>query len=44
LEQQVDNLHLTEAFRATTGNDSGAKDKIEKLIREIDKCISLLEK
>jgi predicted nuclease with TOPRIM domain len=44
LEQQVDNLHLTEAFRATTGNDSGAKDKIDKLIREIDKCISLLEK
>lgn len=44
LEQQVDNLHLTEAFRAPSGSDSGAREKIEKLIREIDKCISLLEK
>lgn len=43
LEHQVDNLHLTEAFMAPVGSDSGAKEKIEKLIREIDKCISLLE-
>lgn len=44
LERQVDNLRLTEAFTSSSGNDSGAKDKIEKLIREIDKCISLLGK
>lgn len=43
LEQQVDNLHLTEAFMAPAGSDSGAKEKIEKLIKEIDRCISLLE-
>ncbi len=44
LERQVDNLRLTEAFTSSTGNNTGAKDKIERLIREIDKCISLLGK
>ncbi len=43
LEHQIDNLHLTEAFLAPAGSDSGAKEKIERLIKEIDKCISLLE-
>ncbi len=43
LEGQVNNLHLAEAFMAPAGSDSGAKEKIEKLIKEIDKCISLLE-
>ena len=42
LEQQVDNLHLSEAF-GVGGDSSAAKEKIEKLIKEIDKCISLLE-
>lgn len=42
LEQQVDNLHLSEAFGAA-GDGAAAKEKIERLIREIDKCISLLE-
>lgn len=44
LEQQIDNLHLSEAFMAPAGSDAGAKEKIDKLIKEIDKCISLLEK
>ena len=44
LERQVDNLRLTEAFTSSAGNNTGAKDKIERLIREIDKCISLLGK
>ncbi|MBQ0145303.1 MAG: hypothetical protein MJY86_01660 [Bacteroidales bacterium] len=43
LEQQVDNLRLAEAFMAPAGSDSGAKDKIDRLIKEIDKCISLME-
>ena len=43
LEQQVNNLQLSEAFGAG-GDRAGAKEKIEKLIKEIDKCISLLEK
>lgn len=42
LERQVDNLKLTEAFTATSGSDSEAKGKIEVLIKEIDRCISLL--
>ena len=42
LEQQVNNLHLSEAF-GVAGDGSAAKEKIEKLIKEIDKCISLLE-
>ncbi|MCQ2148024.1 MAG: hypothetical protein MJZ16_10970 [Bacteroidales bacterium] len=44
LEHQIDNLKLAEAFLAPTGSDSGAKAKITKLIKEIDKCISMLEK
>lgn len=44
LERKVDNLNLTEAFLAPADSSSGAKEKIEKLIREIDKCISMLEK
>lgn len=44
LERQVDNLKLTEAFTSSAGDNSGAKEKIEKLIKEMDRCISLLEK
>ncbi len=44
LERQVDNLKLTEAFTAPSGTNSDAKEKIEKMIAEIDKCISLLER
>ena len=42
LEQQVNNLQLSEAFGAG-GDKVAAKEKIERLIKEIDKCISLLE-
>jgi len=42
LEQQVNNLQLSEAFGAV-GDKAAAKEKIEKLIKEIDKCVSLLE-
>ena len=42
LEQQVNNLHLSEAF-GVAGDSSAAKEKIERLIKEIDKCIALLE-
>ena len=41
-EQQVNNLHLSEAF-GVGGDSSAAKEKIERLIKEIDKCIALLE-
>ena len=42
LEQQVNNLQLSEAF-GVGGDKVAAKERIEKLIKEIDKCISLLE-
>lgn len=43
LECKIDKLKLTEAFMTPGGNSAGAKEKIDKLIKEIDKCISLLE-
>lgn len=42
LERQIDNLKLAEAFKADT-DKAGAKKKIDKLIKEIDKCITLME-
>jgi len=42
LEDQIANLKLTRAFQASSGNNSDAKAKIDKLIREIDRCISLI--
>ena len=42
LNQQIDNLTLASAFNAGTDNRA-AKDRLAKLIREIDKCIKLLE-
>ena len=43
LEKQVDSLKLRNAFLATSG-DEEAKEKVDRLIREIDKCIAMLEK
>ena len=42
LNQQIDNLELMRAFQAA-GDPADAKDRIIKLIREIDRCIKLLE-
>lgn len=45
LQEEMDNLHLAEAFKARSDDDNnGAKEKIDSLVKEIDKCISLLEK
>ena len=43
LERQLDNLKLTEAFKASSGNSPEAKKKINNLIKEIDRCISMME-
>lgn len=43
LNRQIDNLKLTGAFMGT-GSSSVAKERINKLIGEIDKCINLLQK
>lgn len=44
LERQVDNHKLSEAFAASSGDNSESKKKVERLIKEIDRCISLLDK
>ena len=43
LEKQIDNLKLTKAFTADGTDNAEARKKIEKLMKEIDKCISLME-
>ena len=43
LEEQIDNLKLTAAFSTGGGDNSAAKEKIDRIIREIDKCISIIE-
>lgn len=44
LEREVDNLKLTGAFTAPAGASDAAREKIDGLIREIDKCIALLQR
>ena len=43
LERQIDNLKLAEAFKADGGGSPEAKKKIDSLIKEIDRCITILE-
>lgn len=43
LDKQIDNLKLKNAFLSASG-DAEAKEKIDRLIREIDRCIALLER
>lgn len=42
LEQKVEQMQLAEAFTATTEDVKEAKKKIGKIVKEIDKCISML--
>ena len=42
LESTIDTLKLTEAFTAG-GDKRAARETIDQLIREIDKCVSWLE-
>ena len=41
LERQIDNHKLAGAF--LNGNNAESKKRIDRLIKEIDKCISLME-
>ena len=43
LEKKIDNLNLTTAFVGSQADLSEPKRKIESLIREIDRCVSLME-
>ena len=43
LEKQIDNLKLKNVFLTASGDNIEAKERIEKLIRDIDRCIALME-
>ena len=43
LERTIDNLKLADAFKAGNADNTEARKKIDKLIKEIDKCITLME-
>ena len=43
LERQIDNQKLTEAFMAGGADTPAAKKKIDSLMKEIDRCIKLME-
>ncbi len=43
LERQIDNLKLAEAFKAGATGSPEAKKKINSLMKEIDRCIALME-
>lgn len=43
LNRQIENLRMTGAF-CGGGDTVAAKESISRLIREIDKCIKILEK
>lgn len=42
LEARIDRLQLTEAFVASTSDVDEARRRIARLIREVDKCVALL--
>lgn len=44
LEGKNKSLLVTQAFTAANGSADEAKEKIGKIVREIDKCITLLGK
>ena len=43
LKREIDNLKLKQAFMADSADNTQARKKIDKLIKEIDRCISLME-
>lgn len=42
LEEKVNKLQLAEAFKGTSTDVKEARQKITKIIKEIDKCVALL--
>ena len=42
LEQKVEQIQLADAFVASSDDVKEAKKRIGKIVREIDKCISML--
>lgn len=44
LERKYENLKLAKMFLASEEENKDAKSRIQKIVREIDKCIALLNK
>jgi predicted nuclease with TOPRIM domain len=44
LEQKYENLKMAKMLIASDDDNKVAKNKIQKIVREIDKCIALLNK
>jgi FtsZ-binding cell division protein ZapB len=44
LEEKYNNLKLSGSLLAETGNPGEAKKRISQIVREIDKCIALLNR
>ncbi len=44
LDRLTDNLKLKNAFLCTSGDADQARARIERMIKDIDRCISLMEK
>jgi len=42
LTKKYENLKLAKALLASDGEDQEAKNRINKIVREIDKCIAML--
>lgn len=43
LERTIDNLKLADAFKADGSDNTEARKKIDRLMKEIDRCIALME-
>ena len=43
LEREIDNLKLKGAFMADGTDNAQARKRIDRLMKEIDRCISLME-
>ena len=43
LEREIDNLKLKGAFMAGGTENAQARKRIDKLMKEIDRCITLME-
>ncbi len=44
LEKKIDNNKLLNAFVGKSPDNNEAKERVDKLIKEIDKCISLMQR
>lgn len=44
LQDKENNTNLASAFIAATGSNHNAKIQVNRIVREIDKCIALLNK